>query len=105
MKAIIRTPKLRYNDSLRHSFVQPQRRYLAMASPFSIKPLPSRNPEPKHAKDHHVGNPPKSFKNPWPSFSGPTTGSLFYHRFGNAPGKDFVPVPEGPRMALDQTAW
>jgi N-acyl-phosphatidylethanolamine-hydrolysing phospholipase D len=41
---------------------------------------------------HHVGTPPTSFVNPWPSFSGKhSLPSLLSVRFGNK--RNFVPVP------------
>ena len=46
------------------------------------------------AKDHHVGNPPTHFQNPWPSF-GSRSGNFFdamSTRFSS--NRHFVPVPE-----------
>ena len=67
-----------------------------MSPPITITSLPSRQPDIKSAKDHHVGSPPTSFKNPWPSFHGLTFGTAWNTRFGSHPEKNFVPVPEGP---------
>ncbi|KIW23904.1 uncharacterized protein PV07_12066 [Cladophialophora immunda] len=58
----------------------------------SIQKLPSLLPD--EPKDHHIGNPPKAFRNPWPSFnpSHHSLGNIVKVRFG----KDrptFVPVP------------
>jgi N-acyl-phosphatidylethanolamine-hydrolysing phospholipase D len=46
--------------------------------------------------DHHVGNPPTSFKNPWPSSHRPhpTLLNLLATRFGfGGEQKNFVPIP------------
>ncbi|KAK3710556.1 hypothetical protein LTR37_010183 [Vermiconidia calcicola] len=67
-----------------------------MASTVVVIPLESRNPEPSSGKDHHVGDPPTSFKNPWPSFKDINLFSAFNLKFGNNSEKDFRPVPEGP---------
>ncbi|KAI4153618.1 MAG: hypothetical protein LQ340_002204 [Diploschistes diacapsis] len=48
----------------------------------------------KPAKDHHVGDPPTHFQNPWPSFV-PHTGGLWdlvSTRFSS--NRNFVPIPE-----------
>jgi N-acyl-phosphatidylethanolamine-hydrolysing phospholipase D len=62
------------------------------ANMVSVKPLPSILPD--APKDHHVGNPPTGFKNPWPSFdeghSSPL--NLLKVRFGSD-RPEFVPVP------------
>ena len=45
------------------------------------------------SKDHHIGNPPTKFKNPWPSFDKPKGfWDVFGMRFGS--NRNFVPVPE-----------
>lgn len=67
-----------------------------MASTVTVSSLPSRKPDAWDAKAHHVGSPPKSFRNPWPSFTKLGLGLAFKLRFGNNPEKNFVPVPEGP---------
>lgn len=69
-----------------------------MASTITVRPLPPCSPDPSTTKAHHVGSPPKSFQNPWPSFKDNTggLGSLLKSRFGSHPEKNFVPVPEGP---------
>lgn len=64
-------------------------------SHITVSCLPSRQPDPKHAKDHHVGSPPTSFKNPWPSYQGTSLGTIFKLRFGNHPEKNNMPVPQG----------
>ncbi|KAJ9629108.1 uncharacterized protein PV06_02175 [Exophiala oligosperma] len=59
----------------------------------NVKRLPSLSPE--EPKSHHVGNPPKGFHNPWPSFN-PHHGGLmggFKLRFGRD-RPEFVPVPD-----------
>lgn len=45
---------------------------------------------------HHVGNPPSSFLNPWPSFKKPTPLDLFRTRFTK--DRNFEPIP--PRDQL-----
>ncbi|KAK5167415.1 uncharacterized protein LTR77_007114 [Saxophila tyrrhenica] len=67
-----------------------------MSPAITVDTLPSRQPDLKAAKDHHVGSPPTSFKNPWPSYHGIAMGDAFKARFGNHPEKNFVPVPQGP---------
>ena len=47
---------------------------------------------------HHVGNPPTSFQNPWPSFRKQTGWDTLSTRFGR--DRNFVPVP--PREELVQ---
>jgi len=64
-----------------------------MSPRTTITPLPA--PRPVSATippSHHVGQPPASFKNPWPSFTAPTFPALFKTRFTNS-NKNFVPVP------------
>lgn len=68
-----------------------------MTSSVTITRLPSRNPHPISAKDHHIGEPPSGFRNPWPSFREHGKLEMFKLRFGNNPDKNFVPVPEGPQ--------
>ena len=63
---------------------------------ITIQSLPSPNPDPTTAKAHHVGSPPAKFTNPWPSAYKHNLKSIFFHRFGNHPDKNFVPVPTGP---------
>ncbi|KXS94213.1 hypothetical protein AC579_3348 [Pseudocercospora musae] len=56
-----------------------------------------RHPEPSKAKAHHLGEPPTTFQNPWPSFKEHgSKAELFKLCFGSHPEKNFVPVPEGP---------
>lgn len=86
----------RYNYIVRVGLIKGEQRFSTMASPFTVKLLPSRNPEPKTAHDHHIGKPPKSFKNPWPSYKPISLGAAFQARFGDHPEKNFVPIPQGP---------
>jgi N-acyl-phosphatidylethanolamine-hydrolysing phospholipase D len=60
---------------------------------LSVTPLPSKNPSPSDPPAHWTGNPPTSFRNPWPSFA-KQHGLLdvFKIRFSNE--RNFVPVPE-----------
>lgn len=58
----------------------------------------ARSPQsstPARSKDHHVGQPPTSFRNPWPS-AGEShgLGDILSTRFGSE--RNFVPVPQGP---------
>lgn len=66
-----------------------------MGSAIRVKRLSENLP--KVAPAHHVGNPPTSFKNPWPSANRPSPSplSLLAMRFGFSEEKrNFVPVPE-----------
>ncbi len=78
-----------------HSRVQFNR----MASTTAVKSLQIQHPDSHSKSAHHVGNPPTSFNNPWPSFQKITLPTIFKTRFGNHPEKNFVPVPEGPNGA------
>jgi N-acyl-phosphatidylethanolamine-hydrolysing phospholipase D len=81
---------------------------------ITITSLPSKDPEPITPPAHWVtGNPPTSFKNPWPSF-GQRHGlvDIFKTRF--SPNRNFVPVPETrdelvtvrkPDWGRSLTAW
>jgi len=62
----------------------------------SVRSLPPSNTNVVGNKDHHVGNPPKSFVNPWPSSTQLGLASAMQHRFGNKAEKNNVPVPQGP---------
>ncbi|KAI4759274.1 Metallo-hydrolase/oxidoreductase [Aureobasidium sp. EXF-3400] len=80
---------------------------------LSVTPLPSKDPAPERPPAHWTGNPPTSFKNPWPSFAkqhGLT--DVFRIRFSN--DRNFVPVPESrdelvkvrkPDWGRGSTAW
>ncbi|TIA64325.1 Metallo-hydrolase/oxidoreductase [Aureobasidium pullulans] len=60
---------------------------------ISVTPLQSRNPEPISPPAHWVGNPPSSFKNPWPSFAKQhDLADVLKTRFST--NRNFVPVPE-----------
>lgn len=65
-------------------------------SRVTIKSLEPRHADASTAGSHHVGSPPSSFINPWPSYQGITPLTAFKTRFGHSEEKDFVPVPEGP---------
>ncbi|EOA88860.1 uncharacterized protein SETTUDRAFT_160036 [Exserohilum turcica Et28A] len=61
-------------------------------SPTSIvAPLAPRIPD-GYTKAHHVGSPPTSFKNPWPSYQKNGIGTAVRTRFTTP--KKFVPIPE-----------
>jgi len=62
-----------------------------MSSKTTVTALQARRPD-TYETNHHVGNPPKSFKNPWPSYARTALGDLFKARWGNT-SKNFVPVP------------
>ncbi|EGP85430.1 uncharacterized protein MYCGRDRAFT_95030 [Zymoseptoria tritici IPO323] len=66
-----------------------------MSSNIKVTELPSQSSYPTRQKEHHVGNPPTSFKNPWPSFREYSKWEVFKLRFGNNPDRNFVPVPQG----------
>lgn len=58
----------------------------------TVTALPARRPDSyQDPPAHHVGNPPTSFQNPWPSYSSTTINKILKTRF-NSP-KNFVPVP------------
>ncbi|KAH7379186.1 beta-lactamase superfamily domain-containing protein [Phaeosphaeria sp. MPI-PUGE-AT-0046c] len=61
-----------------------------MRTNTSVTPLPQHRPE-GHTTAHYVGNPPTSFKNPWPSYQKSSLPTLFRARW-TIP-KNFVPVP------------
>lgn len=56
---------------------------------------------------HHVGNPPTSFQNPWPSSVKATTGQLFSARFLRTEDRNFVPVPANREglVAIRKPDW
>ncbi|KAF2498477.1 Metallo-hydrolase/oxidoreductase [Lophium mytilinum] len=63
-----------------------------MASPTTITPLPPRLPDSStNPPAHHIGAPPRSFKNPWPSYGSPGVSGALKARWG--PHRNFVPVP------------
>ena len=74
---------------MRAAFKMPQ-----SSSPIALTRLPARYPPeyPSFHPPHHVGSPPTSFRNPWPSAGErPSLFSAFNTRFG--PNRNFVPVP------------
>lgn len=66
-----------------------------MTANITVTAMPSRGPTTPSSTDHHVGNPPTSFRNPWPS-AGVKAGpfAILSARFGSE--RNFVPVPQGP---------
>lgn len=59
---------------------------------IAVTALPARRPDShQDPPAHHVGNPPTSFRNPWPSYASTTLTKILKTRF-NSP-KNFVPVP------------
>jgi N-acyl-phosphatidylethanolamine-hydrolysing phospholipase D len=72
-----------------------------MTTNIKVTPKPSRGPTNAPSKDHHVGNPPTSFHNPWPSAGEKAgLGALLSARFGSE--RNFVPVPQGPNGARSE---
>ena len=59
----------------------------------SAKPLSSRNLEAQKHRSHHVGSPPSSFKNPWPSASAIPISKLVATRFFRSTDKNNLPIP------------
>lgn len=57
------------------------------------------------SKDHHIGNPPTHFRNPWPSFHPHGGLDLLRTRFGSS--RNFVPVPDTREelVAVRQPTW
>ncbi|KAJ7147864.1 beta-lactamase superfamily domain-containing protein [Mycena crocata] len=66
---------------------------MSTASSIAVKRLDSRPPPSSTSPSaHHVGNPPTSFRNPWPSFSGSHNFlSMLQIRFSSS--RNFIPVP------------
>lgn len=89
---------LRYNVAYHATHLRccAVRKFSEMTSPITVTPFKSQNPDPSTAKAHHIGSPPTSFKNPWPSYKGFTPITAFKTRFGYNPEKNFVPVPTNP---------
>lgn len=55
--------------------------------------LPPRRPQSYTTPPyHHIGNPPTSFRNPWPSYATHSVGSILKTRWSIP--KNFVPVPK-----------
>lgn len=50
---------------------------------------------------HHVGSPPTSFQNPWPSFVKQTGWNILQTRFGR--NRNFVPVPSREELVKIRT--
>lgn len=66
-----------------------------MTPRITVTQTESRNPDSTPSKQHHIGQPPTHFKNPWPS-AGEAHGfrEVLSTRFGKE--RNFVPVPQGP---------
>ncbi|KAK3074427.1 hypothetical protein LTR53_003158 [Teratosphaeriaceae sp. CCFEE 6253] len=61
-------------------------------STVTVETLAPRSPRKGQTKNHHNGNPPSSFKNPWPSVGKPNSPlTMLQARFGGE--RTFVPVP------------
>jgi L-ascorbate metabolism protein UlaG (beta-lactamase superfamily) len=56
----------------------------------TVKAIPAPKPE-GYTTAHHQGNPPTSFKNPWPSYKDASIPTLVKARWSTP--KEFVPVP------------
>ncbi|KNG46453.1 n-acyl-phosphatidylethanolamine-hydrolyzing [Stemphylium lycopersici] len=69
-----------------------------MSPTSTIAALPPRAPD-SYTTAHHIGNPPTSFKNPWPSYKNDGIGAALRARFSTP--KNFVPVP-AHRLGLVQ---
>ena len=64
---------------------------------LTIKRLPPKADDPPPS--HHVGNPPTSFTNPWPSFH---KHSLFDFLVSSQRNRDFKPVPSRDKLVTIQ---
>lgn len=66
-----------------------------MIEHITVTARPPQSSTPARFKGHHVGQPPTSFRNPWPS-AGEShgLGDILSTRFGSE--RNFVPVPQGP---------
>ena len=70
-------------------------------SSIKVSRLPSK--ETSSPTAHHVGNPPTSFVNPWPSFQTLSPLELAKARFGD---HDFKPVPSADKLVkIQQPDW
>ena len=66
-----------------------------MVTRITVTPRTLPNLEYTPSKDHHIGNPPTAFKNPWPSSGiSHSLRDIFSTRFGS--DRNLVPVPQGP---------
>ena len=59
----------------------------------TITALPLRNSAAAQSADHHVGNPPTHFKNPWPSAAPIGLSKILETRFFRSADKTNLPVP------------
>ncbi|KAL2350467.1 beta-lactamase superfamily domain-containing protein [Cryomyces antarcticus] len=66
-----------------------------------LKTLPSPVPSRSSPPAHHVGKPPTSFQNPWPSFHKQSALSALQTRF--ARNRNFVPVPDRSELVQIRT--
>lgn len=65
-----------------------------MCDSIAIIKLDPRRPKPDEGPPaHHVGSPPTSFQNPWPSYGNTTNLQAFRTRFFPNPQKNYVPIP------------
>ena len=67
----------------------------ATTSAIKITKVSSRATSPSSPPSHHVGNPPTSFVNPWPSFNQHSLIELFSTSVRN---RDFKPVPSQDKL-------
>jgi N-acyl-phosphatidylethanolamine-hydrolysing phospholipase D len=63
-----------------------------MDSPISVTVLPPASPRTADQLSHHEGNPPTSFRNPWPS-AGPEKSGLSALKFKLFSGRGILPLP------------
>lgn len=71
---------------------------MASITSIVVKRLPSKTEHPQPS--HHVGNPPTSFTNPWPSFRKQSLFDLFVTSQRN---RDFKPVPSRDKLVPIRT--
>ncbi|KAK5946198.1 hypothetical protein PMZ80_000339 [Knufia obscura] len=64
-------------------------------SDFTVTLLPPRNQQAQEPPAHHVGSPPTSFRNPWPSSQPIGFAKVFSTRFLRSADKNNIPVPAG----------
>lgn len=67
---------------------------------YYFLPMSSVKPA-RETPAHHVGNPPTSFQNPWPSFTKQTPWNLLSTRFGR--NRNFIPVPSRAELVKIRT--
>lgn len=64
---------------------------MAVPPTLIVTPIETPKPEFHDPVAHHIGNPPTSFQNPWPSFKKHSGFDALSTRFGRS--RNFVPVP------------